>query len=104
MVALNRLPFRFMPEARQEFREQIEWYRAQSTDAASAFLRAMRSSVEQIITMPEIHAPYLHQTRKASVGPFPVRIVFQARRGVIEIVAVAHAKRKPGYWRERLGD
>jgi hypothetical protein len=37
------------------------------------------------------------------VTGFPYRIVYFVKDEVLTIVAVAHAKRRPGYWRERIG-
>lgn len=33
---------------------------------------------------------------------FPYRVIYFARDDLLMIVAVAHTKRRPGYWRERL--
>jgi toxin ParE1/3/4 len=35
------------------------------------------------------------------VPTFPYAIIFVIEPGFMLVVAVAHAKRKPGYWRER---
>jgi hypothetical protein len=32
---------------------------------------------------------------------FPFNVVYIERRGFIEVMAVAHFRRKPGYWRAR---
>ena len=34
---------------------------------------------------------------------FPLVIVFRKTAAGVEIIAVAHGRRRPGYWRERLG-
>jgi toxin ParE1/3/4 len=41
-------------------------------------------------------------TRKALLDVFPYAVFFLAEHSTIVIVAVAHAKRRPNYWKERL--
>jgi hypothetical protein len=33
---------------------------------------------------------------------FPYSVIFQEKEDIVLIVAVAHAKRRPGYWRGRI--
>jgi hypothetical protein len=40
-------------------------------------------------------------TRRALVARFPYQVVYRIRPGEIVIVAVAHLKRRPGYWKNR---
>ena len=35
---------------------------------------------------------------------YPFSLVYIVRGDVIEVVAVAHGRRRPGYWRSRLRD
>jgi plasmid stabilization system protein ParE len=41
------------------------------------------------------------QTRRALVSRFPYQVVYRLRSADIVIVAIAHLKRHPGYWRGR---
>lgn len=38
---------------------------------------------------------------EGGVTGFPYRVVYFVEHEVLTIVAVAHAKRRPGYWRDR---
>lgn len=40
--------------------------------------------------------------RSKGVNGFPYRVVYFVADELLTIVAVAHAKRRPGYWRERV--
>ncbi|WP_407936397.1 hypothetical protein [Limnochorda pilosa] len=42
-----------------------------------------------------------HLTRRVLVRGFPYQVVYHLRPDEIVIVAVAHLKRRPGYWRNR---
>jgi len=45
---------------------------------------------------------YLHGTRRILLKRFPYFIVFFEWQDEVYIVAIAHAKRRPGYWRGRI--
>ncbi|MCL4204555.1 MAG: hypothetical protein KJ000_18875 [Pirellulaceae bacterium] len=51
---------------------------------------------------PERWADYWFGTRHYLMKRFPFVIVYRVTANHIEIVAVAHARREPGYWRKRL--
>jgi toxin ParE1/3/4 len=40
-------------------------------------------------------------SRRYLLHRFPFQIVYRARGETIEVVAVAHLKRRPGYWKSR---
>lgn len=40
--------------------------------------------------------------RSKGVSDFPYRVVYFVEGDLLKIVAVAHAKRRPGYWRDRV--
>ena len=52
-----------------------------------------------------LHVDYLPGARvdfdECPVKRFPFRIVFRVVENRILVVAVAHAKRRPGYWKDR---
>ena len=104
MVASRKLPFGFHPEAREEARHETRWYRDRDTRVSVRYTAELRHVIERACLLPESFPCYLHGTRKACVGRFPHLLVFMHRPGRIEIVAVAHTSRRPGYWRDRLDD
>ena len=42
------------------------------------------------------------EIRARTVGRFPYRVYYRARRDEILVVAVGHRHRRPGYWRSRV--
>jgi len=94
--------FRFHPEARQDFRESIVWYRSQSARVAVEFRVTVSDSIRQILQAPQQYPKYLFGTRRLVLRRFPFSIIYLDDLGGISIVAVAHGKRKPGYWKQRI--
>jgi toxin ParE1/3/4 len=94
--------FRFHPEAREEFRDAARWYRARDRRASSDFRVAVSSAVRVIAEVPQRWPKYLYGTRRLVVQRFPFSIVYLDDPELVTIIAVAHSKRRPGYWKDRL--
>ena len=98
---MNRLPLEIHPEAIAEARAARQWYQMRSDDAAKAFLAELDIGIESIWTAPELYPPYLHGTRCYLLRRFPYLIVYRAASTTIQVFAVAHSRRRPGYWKAR---
>jgi plasmid stabilization system protein ParE len=89
------------PLAADEAEAAERWYRERSETAAARFRRELDSAVERIAERPEAGAPYLEKSRRIPLRRFPFFIVYRFRQARIDVIAVAHARRRPGYWRKR---
>ena len=63
----------------------------------------VRSSVPRWRSAPEIGTAVSprEDVRRSLVGRFPYQVVYRLQPNEITIVAVAHMKRRPGYWTRR---
>jgi len=89
------------PDAIQEAAAAVEWYASRSQRAAEAFTAEVDRAVEIISESPERWPAYLHATRRYLLRRFPFAVVYRVRPSVVQVLAIAHGKRRPGYWRER---
>jgi plasmid stabilization system protein ParE len=94
--------FRFHPEAREDFRDAIRWYRIRSPIVATEFRGMVSDVIREIVQTPQRCPKYLHGTRRFVLYRFPFSIIYLDDPDVLVIIAVAHNKRKPGYWKRRL--
>jgi plasmid stabilization system protein ParE len=94
---------RLHPEARAELREARKWYFERSPLSATAFAHAVDNAVSQIAETPTRYPVAEHGTRKFVLQRFPFNIFYRPDETEIVIVAVAHQKRRPGYWSVRVG-
>jgi plasmid stabilization system protein ParE len=99
---MKRKRIRIRSQAQEEINEAFDWYFKRSREAADAFLTEIGASLEQIASRPQLYPAYSKNTRRRILANFPYSVIFQEKDDVILIVAVAHAKRRPGYWRERI--
>ncbi|MEX0881070.1 MAG: type II toxin-antitoxin system RelE/ParE family toxin [Thermoanaerobaculia bacterium] len=92
---------RFHPNARDEAYRGVEYYRERSPIAAERFGAAIEHAVAVIADSPERWPRHLFGTRRYVFSGFPYSLVYRVGQKSVEVYAVAHAKRRPGYWRRR---
>lgn len=95
-------PVRLRLEAELEIEETFEYYRGESPRIAERFLREIGSSIKKIRSNPKLFPSYTKNTRRRVLGSFPFSVIYQERDEIILIIAIAHAKRREGYWSKRL--
>jgi plasmid stabilization system protein ParE len=91
----------FHPAAAAEVDAAVQWYAERSPVAARAFAAEVNACVERVADAPDRWPSYVHGTRRYLFPHFPFSLIYRLRNGEIEIVAVAHHSRRPGYWRSR---
>ncbi len=101
---MDPLPVEFHPDAISEACSTREWYHERSANTAMAFMAELDDAVEQIAQAPERWASFIHGTRHYLFRRFPYVLVYRQTTQSIHVVAVAHAKRRPGYWKDRLSE
>jgi len=91
----------FHPDALKEAESARDWYAERSLFASRAFLSELFRSVEKIAENPEMWPLFEKGTRRYVFERFPFNLIYRTVNKKLQIVAVAHAKRKPGYWKNR---
>ena len=66
------------------------------------FLQELDRAIDAIGQHPEHYSTYEFGTRRMILRRFPYLLVFRETAAGIEIIAVAHGRRRPGYWRDRI--
>jgi toxin ParE1/3/4 len=90
------------PRAIIEARVARRWYARRSASAAHHFFAELEHGVAQITAAPQQWPTYLGGTRVYRLRRFPYLIVYREVVGAVQVIAVAHSRQKPGYWRKRL--
>lgn len=97
---MNRVGFH--PAARTELLESARYYEAQQSGLGRHFIEAVRRAQERIDRFPQLAVEIEPGIRQCRVQQFPYGLIYRARTERIEVIAVMHLHRQPGYWRERL--
>lgn len=91
------------PEAIRDAEEAKRWFAERSPLAAHGFLLALDRAVEAVIEAPDRWPLHRHGCRRyVFPNQYPYSLVYRLHgRSHVEVVAVAHHKRRRGYWRRR---
>ena len=92
---------RLHPAAVGEAERAMDWYRKRSLVAASGFLDELDRAIKRIAESPYSWPRYIEGTRRYLLANFPFSVVYRTRNQFVEVLAIAHHKRRPGYWGER---
>jgi plasmid stabilization system protein ParE len=92
---------RIHPEALREFDKAVVWYGKRSQLAPQKLQDEVAAASKRILTDPKSFPLISPGRRRALLLKFPYKIIFECRADTIDIIAIAHAKRKTMYWRQR---
>ncbi|HEV2694062.1 MAG TPA: type II toxin-antitoxin system RelE/ParE family toxin [Verrucomicrobiae bacterium] len=95
-------PVKFHPQAEYELAESVDFDNGRLSGLGDDFFAVVKLAGRQIQSSPLRRPLRRDGTRQIRLPRFPHAIVYRDRPEQIEIVAVAHGARRPGYWRERL--
>ncbi len=92
----------FHPEAAHEFIETAAYYESAAPQLGSRFIFAVEAAEALISAHNEIGQEIDSGFRHFVLAEFPHSIIYSLEHDRVWIVAIAHHKRKPGYWLERV--
>ncbi len=92
---------KFDPEARSEFFGAVKYYEDCQRGLGRRFRYLVESAVKKIVETPFIYRTLKAPFRRYLLPKYPYSIIYSIEPDHIRIVAVAHNKRKPGYWSKR---
>lgn len=94
-------PVRLHPEARAELRAAVAFYRQQAPGLGAELVAEARVVFDRLAAMPGSGSPAESDIRRAMLARFPFTIVYYELEDEVEVVAVMHQRRHPGYWKHR---
>jgi toxin ParE1/3/4 len=95
-------PFAFHPEAGEEYTQAAQYYANIVSDLGIRFSDEIERLILEVRRQPDRFFRFSPPARRALARKFPYSVVYLDEPDRVWIVAVMHAKRRPGYWRERL--
>ncbi len=94
----------FDPEAKSEFLEAVRYYEDCQHGLGRRFRLVVESATENISKTPFLYRTLQAPFRRHLLQKFPYSIIYSIEPDHIRVIAVAHNKRKPGYWSDRIAD
>lgn len=94
----------FHPEARAELLASVAYYEEQASGLGTQFTDEVERVVELIAKQPGLGATIdpAGALRRWPLRRFPYYLIYRSEPDALLILAVAHQRRQPGYWKERL--
>ena len=98
----------FEDEADTEYRLAGRWYESRREHLGMEFFDAVDAAIDQILDLPRSGSPVPRipadlPVRRIAVTRFPYHVIYLETSTHIRVLAIAHDRRKPGYWKPRLG-
>jgi len=90
------------PAALAELKSAVEWYLERSEPAAQEFVADVDRALALVIESPRRWPLGEHGTRRFVLQRFPYAIMYREEGSGVQVLALAHGHRRPGYWKERL--
>ena len=91
--------------ARAELDDAVGWYNDKQPGVGHELLDEVLAALDKIERSPGIGAKYRSTDRRFyRLKRFPYLIYYQEFSDHIWIAAIAHQRRRPGYWRKRKPD
>ena len=94
--------FRFLESARLELFHISAHYEDQAPGLGIDFLAVISATISLLRENPELGAPHRAGTRSFVLPRFSYSIVYLDEPDFVLVVAVAHHRREPGHWSDRL--
>ncbi len=92
---------RVHPEARREFNDAIDYYERESPGLGLIFVGEVDSGFARIHEFPDAAPLIAKRARRLVLAKFPFSLIYETRDGYLVILAVAHHRKRPYYWRTR---
>jgi hypothetical protein len=89
-------------EAKGELLVAMNYYDERHFGLGLDFESEVKSSITFIRQFPETFARGDDVTRRCFIKRFPYVIVYLYHDNRVWVIAIAHCKRKPGYWKQRI--
>jgi plasmid stabilization system protein ParE len=90
-----------LPFAEEEISDAFHWYKERSPFAADAFRAEIFAAIDSLAEDPTMWPADAEDVRYYILRRFPYTIHYEVAGTIVTVLAVAHQRRRPGYWQER---
>ena len=96
-----RFDVELLPEAEAEMREAFMWYFERSPIAADAFRIEAIDAIDRLEADAAAWPEDEDGIRRYILRHFPYTVFYEIRGQAVTVLAIAHQRRRPGYWQTR---
>ena len=93
----------FHPAAEAEYLESIAYYESKRPGLGAMYLAEFENIMELVCAKPHMYAiEKLPDIRRMRMKRFPFTVLYRESSRTVQVLAVAHHRRRPQYWLGRL--
>jgi toxin ParE1/3/4 len=95
--------YQFHPAAANEYLESIAFYESRLKGLGADYVVEFESVMVQVCSAPlsyQLECP--PEIHKAGLKRFPFNVLYRVSGNYVQILAIAHHRRRPGYWLGRM--
>ena len=92
---------KLLPEASEEFVASAAFYESIQRGLGQSFIDEVEKTLNRIAEHPKAARIVVGNFRQRLVHRFPFAVVYQLRGDQAIVAAIAHRRRRPGYWQSR---
>ncbi|HET8782371.1 MAG TPA: type II toxin-antitoxin system RelE/ParE family toxin [Pyrinomonadaceae bacterium] len=93
---------RFLTLAQQDIADTVLWFEETQPGTSVDFLAALDQSVRLIAAYPFVGEEIEPEIRRCLFNRFPYALIYGIEDQTIIVIAVAHTRRDPHYWMDRV--
>ena len=94
-------PANLHPQADEELSEISLYYESLAAGLGADFLVELNRTLAFLLQFPGAGRAIRHGSRRLSLRRFPYHLIYRVEPTCVYILAIAHHRRRPGYWRIR---
>lgn len=95
------MKFVFHPEAEAEFFAAIEYYESAEAGLGRDFSLEVLKTIQNVVDFPLAWPVLTEDIHRCLTNRFPFGVLYRIESDRIQVLAVMHLRREPGYWQER---
>lgn len=97
------MSYLFHPAAETEHLESVAFYESKQPGLGAAYLAEFENVMKRVCEGPHRY-PIEREPdiRRIRMNRFPFTVLYREKDGFVQVLAVAHQRRRPQYWLGRL--
>ena len=97
------MSYSFHPAAESEHLESVAYYESKRPGLGATYLAEFEKSMADVCEAPNRYPIKMEpDIRRKIMKKFPFSILYRVASGSVQILAIAHHRRRPAYWLGRL--
>ena len=96
------LELEYHPAARDEVIRAFRWYDEIDGQVGQKFKLELERAEQRVLSSPSSWGPYFHGTKGFRFRGFPFVLAYVFNDASVTVIAMAHTRRRPGYWKKRI--